>query len=731
MKIFTETNVFRAALSTVLLLMSFARSYAIYVDIDKYTYEITRFWGSGVNGDTQAMIVGIASGENVCGDVVIPDSITYNGERYPVVGVGEGDFSGILEGKNPAFYKNSQITSVTFPSTIRFIGSNEFLDCQNIENYYVAPDSKHFTAEDGILYELNYSYDQEKITYELFRYPSARRTTTLAVPGKASTIGAGAFAANNHLRVIILSGDQSLNTRWQLGNKTIENVDCKSSTHYSQPEDGVLIMGNTFKGVCPAFNRASYTIPETIRYISEGAFCESPIREIIIPETVTNPLSQYEFMNSAVERINFQGNLPYDIPQGCFINAASLTSLSLQGDTNGKLWLSSSCFLGCKSLESITFQNNIKTIKIGRQAFMGCINLKEFPVTAGMKISELNSYAFKGCRSLTNFSLAGVDEIESVPGYQFEESGLTYVNWPSHITKVPYGCFRNCRDLTKVNLKMTTTDISSDAFSGSGLTAISMMGVEWYAHTAFYNCPNLSRVYFPINERQYVNYRDLEFIPESSEVIVNNPNIRNLDNQSPSDRSEVKLYTSIFSPLSKVGDSWACVYVAGGAKEIYKSLTASEVREMYRYTTDKANSRVRISDAAPGVKLTGVVIEGVAAELKDGWWQADCQPSEGIRMNVSVNYTVYGNPMTTNYEYQFDADGSGFGSIADEISTIIKSIGSERIILNSPTPWQILSANGMTVLSGATEYIDLTILQHGIYILHLPEQTSANMKFSI
>lgn len=731
MKIFTKSNLLRYSLVTVMLTMAMIAGQAVYVDIGKYTYEITRFWGSGANGDTQAMIVGIASGENVYGDVVIPDSVTYDGNRYPVVGLGEGDFSGIEEGKNPAFYLNDNITSVTIPANIRFIACNEFLGCHNIQNYFVSPDNKDFTAEDGILYELNYSYDQERVTYKLFRYPSGRNTGTLTIPAKATSVGAGAFAANDNIKVIILSGDQSLNSRWQLGNKTIENVDCKSSTEYSQPEEGVLVYGNTFKGVCPGLRRATYSIPENLRYIAEGAFCESPIKEVTIPESVVNPLSQYEFMNSAVEKINFNGNVPDNVPQGCFINAACLQFIRLQGDANGHLWLSTSCFLNCKSLENISFESNIKTIKIARYAFMGCHRLKEFPVTSQMKISELNSYAFKGCHALTGFSFGCVNEIEDVPGYQFEDSGLTYVNWPSTFTKVPYGCFKDCRDLTKVNLKMTTTDISADAFSGSGLTAISLMGVEWYAHTAFFNCPNLSRVYFPVNERSYVNYRDIDFIPATCEVIVNNPQIRNLDSQLPDDNSEVKLYISNFSPTAKIGDAWTTVYVPGRTTDIYASLTGSGIREMYSYSTDKENSRVKIGSTAAGVRITGVAIEGVNAELKDGWWVADCEPCEGVKMNVIISYTVYGNPMTTIYEYQFDEGFTELENLSDENPDTFISIEKGRITLGSAIPWTVYDIGGRILQSGTTDSIDISRFVQGTFIIHFPTCPSSTRKFSL
>ncbi|MBR6032939.1 MAG: leucine-rich repeat protein [Bacteroidaceae bacterium] len=58
---------------------------------------------------------------NYSGDIVIPETISYNGKTYWVTGINEY-----------AFYKCGNLTSVTFPSSLRSIGKYAFYKCGNL-----------------------------------------------------------------------------------------------------------------------------------------------------------------------------------------------------------------------------------------------------------------------------------------------------------------------------------------------------------------------------------------------------------------------------------------------------------------------------------------------------------------------------------------------------------------------------------------------------------------------
>ena len=56
------------------------------------------------------------------GDIVIPDSIAYNGNKYAVTSIGKG-----------AFYKCSLMTDISIPNTVTKIGYQAFCLCSKLK----------------------------------------------------------------------------------------------------------------------------------------------------------------------------------------------------------------------------------------------------------------------------------------------------------------------------------------------------------------------------------------------------------------------------------------------------------------------------------------------------------------------------------------------------------------------------------------------------------------------
>lgn len=60
---------------------------------------------------------------NYSGDVVIPETVTYNGYNYTVTGIGDRAFIGCTE-----------LTSVTIPNTVTSISTNAFYNCSSLSS---------------------------------------------------------------------------------------------------------------------------------------------------------------------------------------------------------------------------------------------------------------------------------------------------------------------------------------------------------------------------------------------------------------------------------------------------------------------------------------------------------------------------------------------------------------------------------------------------------------------
>lgn len=622
-----------------------------------FVYEITQFAG---RPDREAIITGLAEDYDPQGEFAIPSEMTYQGKKYAVVGLGLGDFSS-HEADSPVVGCYPGITSVRIPASVRFIADHEFSGCPNIEEYIVEDGNPEYRTIDGSLIEHHW---EDHWTF--FRYPSARKDRTFCVPAETDYIGIWAFAANNHLKVLQIVGEQTLETGWQLGNRCIESIDCSNHTPPYKMDGGALYWGASLKTYCPGNAAGTFTPREGTSLIESGAFCEAPINRIVIPNSVTSIGSHRLYENSDIESIVMpEGVKIVHVGDHMFTNCRNLKTVDLGCNASGHLTVGEMAFAGCESLDHITLSEDTKTIRLYYYAFMNCKSLAEFPATSKMKIAELYGYAFRGCEKMTSFPFISLEDIDTNTGYQFAGSGLTLVNWPSALTTVPHGCFKDCKDLAKVSLKMNTLTLGREAFAGCGLEALSLMGVKYYEYNTFSNCPNLHRIYFPANDRiATASYWNIPFIAPDAQVIVNNPIFDGYDRQMA--EYPASLYLSMVGGGVKIGDNWTEVWVLGRAGALYRNLTSAPVHEMFSYDTVAKDAAVIIGNLAPGVKITSVEIEGVEAAYADGRYTAEGVSVSGDKMNVKVNYTVQRNPMTSTYEWVYD-ESNGIDDLeADE-----------------------------------------------------------------
>ena len=102
---------FTACLTTLILSVFFTISaYARVVEVDGIYYDIS--------GTTAKVTRG---GVKYSGDIVIPESITYNGSKYSVTSIGEMAFDGCRG-----------LTSITIPNSVTSIGDFAFSYCYGL-----------------------------------------------------------------------------------------------------------------------------------------------------------------------------------------------------------------------------------------------------------------------------------------------------------------------------------------------------------------------------------------------------------------------------------------------------------------------------------------------------------------------------------------------------------------------------------------------------------------------
>ena len=143
---------FTACLTTLILSVFFSISASADV------IEVTVVDGIGyVFSGTTATV----SSGNYSGDIVIPESITYNNSKYSVTSIGDG-----------AFRYCSSLTSVTIPNSVTSIGNFAFNECSGLTSV---------TIPNSVISIGNYAFNE------------CSGLTSVTIPNSVTSIGYYAF----------------------------------------------------------------------------------------------------------------------------------------------------------------------------------------------------------------------------------------------------------------------------------------------------------------------------------------------------------------------------------------------------------------------------------------------------------------------------------------------------------------------------------------------------------
>lgn len=344
------------------------------------------------------------------GDIVLSESVSYQGINYSVTSIGECAFA----------YCEGLTGSLTIPNSVTTIGDIAFRQCSGF-------------------------------------------TGILTIPNSVTTIGHGAFMECSGFtgnliipeNVISIGGNTFLNCNGFTGDLTIPN--------------SVTTIGELAFSGCSGFT-GTLTIPNSVTSIDFYAFSNcNGFSEVHYNATncadfSTNGYISYPFsgcggsltIGDNVERIpaNLFGNGGFT---GSLIIGSSVTSIGpgafagCSGIT-GELVIPNSvtiieegpncsgAFSHCSGFTSLILSNSLT--KIGAMIFSGCEGL--ISIDIGTSVVEIGNSAFEGCTSLASVSI------------------------PNSVTEIGSRAFIDCINLTSVTIGNSVTHIGSGAFSGTG-----------------------------------------------------------------------------------------------------------------------------------------------------------------------------------------------------------------------------------------------------------------------
>ena len=265
-------------MTTLILSVFFSISSSAYdVEVDGIYYNIS---------ETTAIVT--RGTYYYSGDIVIPESITYENSKYSVTSIGDWAFSYC-----------TGLTSITIPNSVTSIGDYAFWDCYGLTSVTI-PNSVTSIGD----YVFSYCTGLTSITIPNSvtsigdgAFSGCSGLTSITIPNSVTSIGELAFDECSGLTSITIPnsvtsiGDYVLNRCDGIKNTIIVNdmfvyLPKTYTGHYSIPENITKIIGGAFEN-CSGLT--SVTIPNSVTSIGGYAFfyC-SGLTSVTIPKSVTS-----------------------------------------------------------------------------------------------------------------------------------------------------------------------------------------------------------------------------------------------------------------------------------------------------------------------------------------------------------------------------------------------------------------------------------------------------------
>lgn len=282
------------------------------------------------------------------GDVVVPETVTYEGKTYKVTAIGEKTFQNCF-----------QVTSISLPQSVTSIGAKAFSTTRGLTKDIILPDGvtsigydafgeahiKSLVIPDGVT-EIPYG-----ICY------GTRTIRSVKIPDTVTSIGDRAFMFCDTLETVKLPSKLT-----SIGEYAFDY--CDKFERIELPDNLRKIGDNAFIN---CHNLVINKLPDNLTYLGEGAFCNCyALESVKIPKNITN------------------------IKLETFRDCNNIKSVIIEGEVDS---IGERAFYGCRSMESINIPESVEYI--GKYAFSGCYELASISIPTS--VTEIGESAFYHC----------------------------------------------------------------------------------------------------------------------------------------------------------------------------------------------------------------------------------------------------------------------------------------------------------------------------------------------
>lgn len=518
------------------------------------------FTQDGINYEVNSVsdkTLNLLWGGDCKGDVVLPESLTYNGVTYKISNIDDRAFSGctgmtsivIPEGVKrigvQAFTNCSSLKSVTFPNSIIEISNmlgSAFAGCDSLNsiNNYTTITYNSFHGQewyDERFYAWYNSLPQKEIicvgnnVVGFKGMELVKKDTSIVIPYGITNIWDEAFKGFNKLISVSIPSSVTSIGKDAFGNcsnlakiegldklKKIDRINKSAFEGTTWWNDslpkGLVIIGDAVIGYIKKYTEIKnpIVIPDGITTIEDNAFSGMNFSEVYIPSSVKR-IGEHAFSyNDSLRSVSMSEGLE-NIGMCAFYNCKSLEDVSIPNSVvcighgtfqldkslktvnipDGIAYVKDDVFSGCENLTSVTIPNGV--ISIGEDAFENCYNLSSVDIPESVK--RIGQRAFYCCYKLSSIYIPkGVEQ-------------LFYPNTSaSHFSS---NAFSGCTGLTSIlvsadnkiydsreNCNAIIETATGTLMQGCSNTVIPE-SISKIGDNAFYGCYNLQEITIPEN----------------------------------------------------------------------------------------------------------------------------------------------------------------------------------------------------------------------------------------
>ena len=431
------------------------------------------------------------------GDVIIPESVTYNGTTYSVTSIGDG-----------TFYKCTELTSITIPNNITSIGYSAFAYCTGLTNITI-PNSVTSIGSSAFYNTAWYNDQPDGIVYAgkvLYKYKGTMPKNTSIVI-EDGTLGIAGYAFSDCTG---LTNIEIPNSVTNIGNEafegcnSIENIDIKDGTE-------TLILGNGGYQAGPSYMRGLFSSQYNLKTLYLGRNLQYQVGY--------NYLDKYNYYAPFNDLKNLKnitiGNNVTDIGEDLFIGCTNIScvinfsNLRFSKGSKGYGYIAyhANRVVNAKNgfIEGeYVFTTNNTYFLAG---YIGNDTIPTLPMYCKNEKYGIGGKAFADCNWITSINIP--NSVTSIEESAFSGcTGLTNIEIPNSVTNIGNSAFSGCTGLTSIEIPNSVTNIGSSTFSGcTGLTSIEIPNsVTNIGSSAFENCTGLTSIVIGENVTSIENY---------------------------------------------------------------------------------------------------------------------------------------------------------------------------------------------------------------------------------